>query len=209
MSRFILLSTVAIAACKQKPASDSIPGTADTGSGEEPNVLPIDTSVFIPQDTGATGPPNLTPSNYVLMNQIGVWNMQQAGPPYGDMSGSMRITEYIDELDTALPVYECDVRYTLNGSIVDNHDCNDCEFVYAVEYYVNSGDPSTCHDPDAPQHEQTLELGFVSDNEGIQYNYMGTDVWKHWYDAQKSGATVNFEWIATLAIEVVDTGSTQ
>jgi hypothetical protein len=143
------------------------------------------------------------------MTQIGRWDLSSAGPPYSDLSGTLRITEHVDTLDTALPVYECDVQYALTGSVVENHTCPNCDFVFDVEYYVNSGDPSTCHDPDAPQSGVVWQLGFVGNEDSIYHNYYGTDVWLPWYDADKSGATVDFEWIATLAIEVVDTGEDQ
>ena len=49
----------------------------------------------------------------------------------------------------------------------------------------------------------------MGNEDSIYHNYYGTDVWLPWYDADKNGATVDFEWIATLAIEVVDTGEDQ
>lgn len=199
------LFLLVLSACNTPVAADSAPPTADTG-GEEPQVLPIDTSEFIPEDTSADGPPNITPDNYVYMTQIGQWNLSSSSPPYSDLSGSFRIVEYIDTLDTALPVYECNVVYALTGSAVENHTCANCDFVFDVEYYVNSGDPATCHDPDAPQSGAILQLGFVEGEGAIYHNYYGTDVWLPWYDAEKNGSSVAFEWAATLAIELVDSG---
>lgn len=205
----IVLSLVALAACKPLAAGDTVPATTDTDTSDDPDILPIDTAPFIPQDTSATGPPNIEPENYVLMNQIGQWRLSSADPPYGNLVGDLHITEYIDALDTALPVYECNVVYALTGSIREQHGCTECDFVYDVEYFVNSGDPTTCHDPDAPVSGDVLQLGFVNSDSSIWYDYQGTEVWIPWYDADKIGSVVDFEWIATLAIEVVDTGETQ
>ena len=36
------------------------PPPTESGSEKEPNVLPLDTSAFIPQDTAPVEPPNIT-----------------------------------------------------------------------------------------------------------------------------------------------------
>jgi hypothetical protein len=182
--------------------------TNDTDTGE-PHILTItDTAVFIPQDTSATGPPNLEPAHWVYMSQIGSWTLGAASPPYTNVSGTMNITEYVDTLDTALPVYECNVDYALSGDEVTNHTCPTCSFVMNVEFYVSSGDPTGCHDPDVPFAGTQWELGMDEAAGKILLNYYGTDVWLDWYDATKAGAIVNFSWEATLAIELEDTGGT-
>src|SRR5262245_59902803 len=126
--------------CKPLEPQQTTPIPSDTDSGE-PKVLPIDTSVFIPHDSGAAGPPNLTPDHYVYRSQLGRWNMDAATDPQ-NMSGTLQIEEHIDEIDTAAPAYECQVTYSLTGSASGNNSCDDCSFVFDVEYYVTVGDPS-------------------------------------------------------------------
>lgn len=183
--------------------------TVVTETGEEPKVLPIDTSLYLPEDTAPDQVPNLTPSNYVVMSQVGSWTLSSADPPFSSLFGTLQITEYIDELDTALPVYECFVTYSLTGDPVETHTCADCDFVFNVEYYVTEGDPNACHDPDAPPSGAIWQLGFSSATGKLLLNYYGTDVWLPWYDATKTGADIAFQWVANLAIELEDTGDDQ
>lgn len=194
-----------LSACSGSGPQQTTPPTTDTDTSE-PKVLPIDTSVFIPQDTSPNTPPNLDPSHWVYMVQQGVWNLSPATPPYTDVSGTLRIQEYVDDLDTALPVYECNVVYSLTGSAVNYHDCAACDFVFEVEHYVQQGDTSGCHDPDVPVDGSVWWLGFDSGTNKIFMNYFGTGVWLPWYDATRVGATIDFNWNTTLAIEVEDTG---
>ncbi|MEQ1505508.1 MAG: hypothetical protein ABMB14_24965 [Myxococcota bacterium] len=201
---FLALPVALAVGCNPSTGTPTTPEPTDTETGE-PKILPIDTSVFIPHDSGATGAPNLQPDHYVYMSQLGIWNLSSATDP-SNMSGDLRIAEYVDELDTALPVYECNVTYSLTGSAVNNHTCNGCEFVFDVEYYVTNGDPSGCHDPDTPPDGVHWQLGFDQGEDAVVLNYYGTDVWLPWYDAVKNGSTVDLEWIATLAIEIEDSG---
>lgn len=197
-----------LGACTGKEPPGTLLTTNDTDSGE-PHILTItDTSVFIPEDTSATGPPNLEPAHWVYMSQIGSWTLGSASPPFGDLAGTLRIQEYVDTLDTALPVYECNVLYSLTGTEVANHTCPTCSFVMDVEHYVTSGDPTGCHDPDVPFTGTVWQLGLDEGAGKILLNYYGTDVWLDWYDATRAGASVSFQWEATLAIEIEDTGGT-
>jgi len=203
----ILVPLLALAACTPKNTTGVTLSTTDTSIGD-PNVFSFtDTSVFIPQDTALTAPPNLNPSHWVYMSQIGSWNLGSASEPYNDLSGALRITEYVDTLDTAVPEYECNVVYSLTGSEDQGGTCPSCDFTFDVEFYVSSGDPSTCHDVDAPAQGDVWQLGMDQGRGKILFNYHGTDVWLDWYDADKSSATVDFSWTATLAIELTDTAT--
>jgi hypothetical protein len=202
----LLLLALGLGGCEKNTVPGTTLTTNDTDSGE-PMILTItDTSVFIPQDTSAAGPPDLTPDHWVYMSQIGSWNMASASPPYGDLAGTMRITEYVDTLDTALPVYECNVTYSLTGSEAGSHTCASCDFAVNVEFYVTAGDPSGCHDPDVPYTGTVWQLGMDEAAGALLLNFSGTDVWVNWFDATKAGATVSFSWETTLAIELEDTG---
>jgi len=205
-----VLVLTGLVGCHGKPTTGVTLTSTDTDTSE-PDIFTSfsGTGVFIPQDTSSTGPPNLDPAHWVYMSQLGTWNLGSSSPPYNDLSGTMAIKEYVDTLDTALPEYECNVTYSLTGQEVTNSTCpaGTCDFVFDVEYYVTSGDPAGCHDPDAPTSGQVLELGMDQDNGEILINYYGTDVWLDWYDANKSGSTVNFSWTGTLAIELTDTAT--
>jgi hypothetical protein len=200
----VLLALMGLS-CEGDPGQTATQPTT-TETGEDPKVLPIDTAPYLPEDTAPDVVPNLTPENYVYMNQVGSWTLSASDPPFTDLYGTLRITEHIDTLDTALPVYECNVTYSLTGSPVGDHTCGDCDFVFEVEYFVTAGDPSTCHDPDAPPSGAVWQLGYDEGTNKIYLNYYGTDVWLPWYDATKAGAAVDFNWTATLAIEVLDSG---
>jgi hypothetical protein len=202
------VALLALTGCKKEPTQGVTISTTDTDSGE-PNVLslPDGTGVFIPHDTSLTGPPNLNPQHWVYMSQLGSWTLGASSPPYGSLSGTMHIEEYVDTLDTALPVYECNVVYSLTGDERQNSTCPSCDFVFDVEYYVTSGDPSGCHDVDAPTSGTVWEMGYDGGQGQILLNYYGTDQWLPWYDANKTGAQVDFSWSATLAIELTDTAT--
>lgn len=203
----VLVPLLAAMACTPSGPEQTTPVPSDSDSSE-PQILPIDTAPFVPVDSAATGPPDIAPDHYVFMTQVGVWNLSAATSPTS-MSGTLEITEYIDTLDTALPVYECLVRYTLSGEAVGEHTCADCAFVFDVEFYANEGDPSLCHDPDAPPPGAEWQMGWSDGDATIYLNYHGTDVWLPWYGGVKNAAVIAFDWSATLAIEVLDTGETQ
>lgn len=173
---------------------------------DEPHILPIDTSTFIPRDTGPEATNDVVPENWVYLFQQGQWLLGSYAPPYGSLSGTLRIQEYVDTLDTANPDFECNVRYSLTGTEVGGHTCPTCAYVMDVEHYVTSGDPTSCHDPDAPQNGAIWQMGYDPAGD-ILFNYYGTDVWLPWYDATQVGATVDFSWSMTLAIEVEDSGT--
>jgi hypothetical protein len=202
--RLTVLGTLG-AGCTNPPSTLPTPGTPDTDTGE-PQVLPIDTGAYVPQDTGVDVPPDLQPSHWVYIAQQGVWNLSPGSPPYTDVIGTLVLQEYIDALDTAVPNYECNVTYALTGSAVSSHTCADCDWVMDVEHFVNSGDPSTCRDPDAPPAGAVWQMGYDNATQRIYLNYYGTGVWLPWYDANQSGAQVDFGWNGTLAIELDDTG---
>ncbi len=202
MSRSCALLALVAIGCSGDDAPPTTPPTTDTDTGE-PQILPLD-SFPLPEDTAPEVIPDLSPNNWVNLSQIGVWNLGNTSEPWGSVSGTLVIREHIDELDTAAPVYECDVSYTLTGTEVTNHDCNDCDFVMAVEHYVNSGDPSACHDPDAPVNGAIRHLGYDNATKKILFDYYGSGVWIPWYDADRTGQRVDFEWTAQLGIELAD-----
>ena len=197
----LLVLIGALAACKGDPPAGDGPPPVDTDT-DEPHVLPIDTSIFVPQDTAPDAAPDLVPDNWVYIVQQVQWTTSA-----GSMSGTLRLQEYVDTLDTAAPVYECNVVYSLTGGDPGNTSCPSCDLVFDVEHFVTSGDPGACHDVDAPQAGEVWQLGYDGGAGKILLNYHGTDVWLEWYDATRSGDTVTFDWSATLAIEVQDSGT--
>jgi hypothetical protein len=199
------LPVALLLSCSNPPATVTTPGTPDTDTAE-PQVLPIDTGSFVPQDTAPDVPPDITPDHWVYIQQTGIWNLSPASPPFTDVIGSLVLQEYIDALDTAVPNYECNVTYSLTGSVVQGHTCAECDWVMEVEHFVTSGDPNTCHDPDAPPDGSSWQLGYDGATSRILLNYYGTDVWLGWYDADLAGSQIDFGWSGTLAIELEDTG---
>lgn len=200
----VLLVPLGLAACKDPPPTGTPPTTTDTDTGE-PHILPND-SYPLPEDTAPETIPDLEPSHWVYLEQDGAWVLGAASPPFGSMSGDLHIREFVDELDTAAPAYECDVRYALTGTEQTTHSCDACDFVFAVEHYVSEGDPVACHDPDVPSDGAIWNMGFDSQTRTIYRNYYGTGLWMPWYAATRSGTTIDFQWSGRLAIEVLDTG---
>jgi hypothetical protein len=196
---------ILLAGCSNPPSTLTTPSTPDTDTAE-PQVLPIDTGSFVPQDTAPDVPPDITPDHWVYITQNGIWNLSPASPPYTDVVGSLQLQEYIDVLDTAVPNYECNVTYSLTGNSLQTHTCAACDWVMEVEHFVSSGDPTACHDPDAPTDGSTWQMGYDAAQSKILLNYYGTDVWLGWYDADQAGNQVDYGWSGTLAIELEDTG---
>jgi hypothetical protein len=195
-----------VAACSSPPTTDPtpIPNDSDTA---EPQILPIDdTAEFLPIDTSVEPPPDIVPTNWLYLRQSGRWELGSASPPFDTLTGTLDHVEYVDELDTAIPVYECNVRYSLTGEQDDTHSCTECDFVFNVEHYVVAGDPGACNDPDAPTSGAVWQMGFDQGAGIIYFNYYGTGVWLEWYDATKSSNLVDFSWEDTLAIDLEDTG---
>ncbi len=191
-----------LTACTGDDGEAPPPEPTDTDSGE-PQILPLD-SFPLPEDTAPEVIPDFTPEHWVKLEQTGTWTLGNTSAPWGSVVGTLRVREYIDALDTALPVYECDVRYSLTGTEVTQHDCGACDFVMAVEHYVQSGDPGACHDPDVPLQGSIRHLGYDNTSGKIYFDYYGTGVWLPWYDAERTGQNVAFEWAAELGIELPD-----
>lgn len=197
------------------PSIDKAP-TEDTNTADDPVVLPIDTSVYIPVDTAPDVVPDLQPSDWIRLRHQGVWNL--SGNPFTDLSGQLILREYLNEIDTAADTaitttdtayvdpYLCNVTYALTGSSVGNHTCATCDFVFEVEHYVTEGDPGLCREPDTPPDGAVWQLGYSNGSDEILLNYYGTDVWLPWYDTTTGPPNIAFEWSFSLAVELEDTG---
>lgn len=197
--------------CDGQGPTGTLPEPTDTDSGE-PQILPLD-SFPLPQDTAPEVIPDLTPDHWVHLLQAGTWALGNTSAPWGSVTGTLRLREWIDEMDTGvhsgttdtgMATYECDVRYALTGTEVTNHDCSQCDFVMAVEHQVSEGDPSACHDPDAPVSGAIRNLGYDNQTQKIYFDYYGTGLWLPWYDADRTGQTVRFSWTTQLGIELPD-----
>lgn len=203
MSRLCAALSLSLAvACNGEGPTQTTPPTTDSHTGE-PQILPLD-SFPLPEDTAPEVIPDLTPDHWILLTQVGQWTLGNTSAPWGSVTGTLRLREYVDALDTAEPVYECDVTYSLTGSEVTPNDCPGCDFVMAVEHYVTAGDPSACHDPDAPVDGAIRHLGYDNGAKKILFDYYGSGVWIPWYDADRTGQIVDFEWSAQLGIELPD-----
>ena len=135
-----------------------------------------------------------------------------SGSPFTDLAGSLRIAEYINEIDTSdtndPDPFVCEVFYNLTGSVVETHTCGaDCDFVFEVEHYVVSGNVAACAEPDVPENGAVRQLGYDSTNGRVLENYFGTDRWIPAYDTLTAPPNLDFSWELTLAIELEDTAN--
>ncbi len=188
--------------------------TEDTNTEDDPVVLPLDTSIFIPSDTAPDVVPDLEPSDWIEVRHQGSWSL--TGSPLSDLAGQLTVREFLNALDTAVDTsiattdtayvdpYLCNVTYALTGAAVDDHTCGSCDLVFEVEHYVTEGDPSRCREPDAPEDGAVWQLGYEDASDTIWLNYHGTDVWLPWYDATTGPPNVAFEWSFRLAFEIED-----
>ena len=196
-----------VAACAPTAVSVDNPPPVDSDTGDEAVILPFDTEPFIPVDTAPDVLPDLEPDHWIHLRQDGQWIL--SGNPYSDLTGQLRIREFIDEIDTndtaVLDPYVCEVTYSLTGSAVGSHTCPSCDFVFEVEHFVIDGDPGNCQEPDAPADGALWQLGYDSAASSILHNYFGTDVWLPWYDTLTGAPNIQFEWDFTLAVELEDT----
>jgi len=198
----LLLPLTALLACNGQPVMEADGPVTDTNTADDPVILPLDTSVFVPSDTGTQPDPNLQPDHFVYLLHEGSWALSGGG-----LSGQLSIQEYVDELDTARAnPFLCDVLYALTGTEISEHTCDQCDLVIEVEHYVSAGDPSICSDPDTPPDGAVWQLGYASSDQMIYLNYFGTDVWLPWYEATTGPPNIQFSWSATIAIEAQDTG---
>lgn len=210
MSRLLhIVPGAALVACTGAAPTDG-PPTEETATDSTINVLPIDTSDFIPQDTAPVEAPNINPRNFIYLRHSGTWNL--TGSPYTDLSGTLRVAEYINEIDTSdtsVPdPFLCEVIYNITGSAVDTHTCGAaCDFVFEVEHYITSGNPGACAEPDVPENGALWQLGYSSASNTILLNYFGTDRWLPWYTATTAPPALEFEWEFTLAVELEDTAN--
>ncbi len=206
----------ALAGCSGSDGTGNSP-PEESDSGNPPNVLPIDTSFFVPDDTAEEGRPDLTPGSFLFLRHIGSWEL--AGNPYDSLTGTLRVVEALNELpppdsaqptgesDTAAPFpFTCEVEYALTGKVVGDHTCGTaCDFVFEVEHYVTTGAPDACRVPDMPDNGAVWQLGYRAAEEEILYNYFGTDVWLPWYNTTSAPPSLDFAWEFTLAVELEDT----
>lgn len=191
---------VALLACSGDEAPTRQPLPTDTGDA---TVLTVDTGDFLPVDTGtAFQTEDDIPLNSLFISQAGTWSLSPLGGPFTDVSGSMIIQEYIDELDPLLPEYACDVTYAITGQSPAEHSCTSCDFVFDVEFFVNEGDAGACREPDTPQHQVVWRMGYDSNRGKILHDYGGTGVWVPWMDAQLTGSDLTFTFETVVAIQV-------
>lgn len=194
--------------CNGTDPSPDAPPPTDTDTGDDPVLLPIDTSKFIPRDTSEPDVIDVQPDDFLFLRHFGTWELSG-----GFMSGNLTIREYVnfidtaDTIDTAPLPWVCNVEYALTGERVDNATCPTCTDVFNIQHVVTNGaSPASCREPDAPADGVVWQLGYDRDAERIFHNYYGTDVWVPWFTTTGNGNTIDFEWEATLAIEVEDTG---
>ncbi len=201
-----ILAALALACGGNDPAPADPPPATDTG--EDPILLPQDTSVFIPRDTNEPDVVDVIPDNFLYLRHFGEWEFSG-----GLMTGSLTIREYVnfidtaDTIDTAPLPWVCNVEYALTGAEVVDATCPTCTVVFDVTHTVISGSPANCREPDTPPDGVTWQLGYDSAANRIFHNYFGTDVWVPWFTTQTTADPdiIGFEWEATLAIELEDT----
>ncbi len=202
-SRIRSLLLAGLAACAGDPGETRQPLPEDTG---EATVFTLDTADFIPVDTGSTfDTEDEVPLNSLYISQSGTWSLSPAGGPFTDVSGTMLVLEYIDappDPKDPKSTYACEATYSLTGQSPAEHSCNNCDFVFDVEFFVSTGDASACREPDTPQHQVVWRMGYDSGQGKILHDYGGTGVWVPWMDAQLAGTNLTFDFQKVVAIQV-------
>jgi len=203
----LALSTILFVGCSKAAPTDTsaLPpqdtATRDTGTPWE----------FV--DTGGAANPNDTPTHTLTLEEWGDWTLSPpAATTYTSLSGSLKVQEYLDGLrpdtgdtaDTAAPtvVLDCDVVYQVSGVPDDTATCADCDFTFRIEFALLSGDPSQCHDPDLPQHQDQWTVGYDAATGKLMRDYGDTGLWFPWYDATMDGDVLTLAWEVTVGVSV-------
>lgn len=169
-----------------------------------------DTSSGFPLDSLGDSAADEAPAHTLTMEQWGLWELSPFGGPYTAMVGELRVWEYLDGLrpdsaDTALDTgmgweeaLSCQAVLSLVGEPLDEV-CATCSFGFAVQITLVDGDPSACRDPDMPQDGE--ERAWAWDEAGlIWYDYGGSGLWLPWWEAMRSGDSIDFQWTTTVGV---------
>jgi len=196
---FGLLSIV-LAGCSQA-ADDSGGGTlppeetADSTGGGGLDSFLIDTSI---EDSGFDG----TPAHTLTLEHDGRWFMSPNGGPWSAMTGTLHVVEALDgDVENAA----CDVTFALTGEASEDA-CSSCDAAFDILYYVSEGDRSACQDPELPEDQSTVSMGWDDRRQKVVLDYEGTGVWVDWYDGERVDDIVTFSWSGTVGV-AVDTGN--
>jgi hypothetical protein len=180
-------------------AAELPPLDTDEGGVDETGTLPWDTSGL---DSGST---DEAPAHLLTVRHIGSWILSPPGGPYTDMTGELVVEEIVDEVAGADPefqTYKCQVDYALVGQVIEAPDCAACDPVLQVSYYVNSGTPEDCGEPDTPLPDELRQMGFVAAESSLLWNYRETGAWLAWYEAEQLGDAITLDWETTYGLTV-------
>lgn len=199
LPRLILALVVGVASgCKPKgddtASAVEIPEeTASYDSRAETGTLIVDTYL---EDDGDD-----VPTHTLTVTQEGSWELTPRGGPWTALTGDLSILELLDS-DEEVP--SCEVSFALTGEAPEGEasGCDTCDDVFVVSFYLSSGDPSTCSDPDMPADGDVRAYGYSEVDSTIYLDYAGTGVWLPWYEAEVDEDTISFSWSTDLAVFV-------
>ena len=196
---FVLALVVgALAGCKDKGDDTSAPAelpdeSAVYDSRAETGTLQVDTY------SGDDGDDE--PEHFLTITQEGTWELTPRGGPWTALTGDLVVTEVLDG-DLENPT--CELSYALTGEAPDGEalGCDTCDDVFVVSFYLSSGDPDLCSDPDLPLDGDERGFGWSEVDSTIYLDYAGTGVWLPWYEGEVDEDTITFSWSSELAVFV-------
>lgn len=182
-----------LAACDDKGGDTA----AEVGLPEETDTVDrTGDSVALIPDTFSDALGDEEPAHWLTITQEGVWEMTPRGGPWTTMTGTLLVTEILDE-DLENPT--CELSYALTGEAVQAPGCETCDVAFNLAFYLSDGDPEGCSDPDLPLADEERVLGWSEVDSTIYLDYAGMGTWIPWYDGELDEDTLSFFWTTTLA----------
>ncbi len=194
--RILGLPLLLLAACEDKGgetgAEVELPAETDTQD------LTGDSVALIP-DTFSDALGDEEPLHWLTITQEGVWEMTPRGGPWTTLTGTLLVTEVLDE-DLENPT--CALTYALTGEGVEAPGCETCDVAFNIAFYLAEGDLEACSDPDLPLADEERVFGWSELDSTIYLDYAGTGTWIPWYEGALDEDTLSYSWTTELAVVV-------
>ncbi len=204
--------------CGSEPAEKSDASLpADTAS-----TVPVDSGIPIVWDTFDPGNLDEEPTNVLWLLHHGEWSMTPVGGPYENVTGLLRILEFIDG-DVDQPW--CQAVFAITGTALapaDFASCATCDYGFNIDFYLtidggtrprSSAEPldsggtlydeddllpvnglEDCRSPDLPTDGASWRMAW-SELEGLMYvDYGATGMWMPFYEGEREFDEVTFGW---------------
>lgn len=188
-----------VAACQPPPPNN--PGT--TPSTTDTTTPPSTTSTTFPTTT-FTGTQDEVPAHWLHIEELGAWSLAPAGGPYTSLTGTLQLTEIVDELDLEEGP-DCLVTFDLVGTEPERPGtCAGCDEALVLNFTITSGDLAACQGPDLPppNPETGWRMAWNPADQTIYRDINATGVWVAWWPGTKVGDAIDFTFLATYALFV-------